>query len=95
MWDVLSLSDPNNKEKKLYLLLHQSIFPLEYMKYYVDILYKGYKAYQYVVQNLMCSGVYMRITLSNTIIQNVLTLVPLTATGPEVFFATMTTFLSN
>ena len=31
--------------------------------------------------------------LSNTNLQKVLTLVPLTATGPEVFFATMNKFL--
>ena len=35
---------------------------------------------------------YLRITLSNT---QVLTLVPLTATGPEVFVAIMTTFFSD
>ena len=34
-------------------------------------------------------------TLSNTLLQKVTTLVPLTATGPEVFVATMTTFLSD
>ena len=33
------------------------------------------------------------ITLSNTLLQKVLTLVPLTATVPEVFVSTMTTFL--
>ena len=33
--------------------------------------------------------------LSNTLLQKVLTLVPLTSTGPEVFFATMLTFLSD
>ena len=31
--------------------------------------------------------------MSNTILQKVLTLVPLTATGPEVFVATTTKFL--
>ena len=31
----------------------------------------------------------------NNLIQKVLTLVPLTATGPEVFVSTMTTFLSD
>ena len=34
-------------------------------------------------------------TLSNTLLQKVLTLVPLTATGTEVFVAIMTTFLSD
>ena len=33
--------------------------------------------------------------MSNTILQKVLTLVPLTTTGPEVFVATMNTFLSD
>ena len=65
------------------------------MKRYVQSLLKVSEADQYVVQNLTWSGVYLRSTLSNTLLQKVLTLVPLTATGPEVFFATMTTFLSN
>ena len=38
---------------------------------------------------------YPRIDLSNDFLQKLLTLVPLTATGPEVFVATMTTFLSD
>ena len=38
---------------------------------------------------------YLRSTLSNTLLQKVLTLVPLTATGPEVYVAIMTTFLSD
>ena len=37
---------------------------------------------------------YLRSTLSNTFLQKVLTLVPLTETGPEVFVATITTFVS-
>ena len=65
------------------------------MKLHVQSFQKGSEADQYVVQNLTLSGVYFRITLSNTFLQKVLTLVPLIETGPEVFFATMTTFLSN
>ena len=65
------------------------------MKDYVQSLLKGSEADQYVVQNLMWSGVYLRSTLSNTFLRKLLTLVPLTATGPGVFFATMTTFLSD
>ena len=37
----------------------------------------------------------MMSTLSNTILQKVLTLVPLIATGPEVYASTMNTILSN
>ena len=48
---------------------------------------------QYVVQNLTLSGVYLRSTLSKNLLQKVLTLVSLTATGTEVFVATMTKFL--
>ena len=61
----------------------------------MESLQKGSEADQYVVQNLTGSGVYLRSTLSNTLLQKVLTLVTLTATGPEVFVAAMTTFLSD
>ena len=66
MWDVFSLPDPRNKEKRWDLLLHQSRFPLDYVKSHVQILLKGSEADQYVVQNLTWSGVYLRSTLSNT-----------------------------
>ena len=65
------------------------------MKRHVQSLQEDSEADQYVVQNLTCSGVYLRSTFSNTLLHRVLTLVPLTPTGPEVFFATMNTFLSN
>ena len=94
MWDAFLLPDPYNKEKRWVLLLHKSRFPLDYVKSHVQSLLKGSEADQYVVQNLMWSGVYLRSTLSNTLLQKVLTLVPLTATGPEVYVAIMTTFLS-
>ena len=95
MWIVFSLPDPRNKEKRWDLLLHQYIFPLEYVKRHVQSLQKDSEADQYVVQNLTWSGVYLRSNVSNTLIQKVLTSVPLTATGPEVFVATMTKFLSD
>ena len=65
------------------------------MKRHVQILQKGSDEDQYVVQNLTWSGVYLRSTLPNTLLQKVLKLVPLSATGPEVFVATMATFLSE
>ena len=37
----------------------------------------------------------MRSTFSNDILQKILTLVPLTATGPEFYVATMTTIISD
>ena len=65
------------------------------MKRHLQSIKKGSETDQYVVQNLTSSGVYLRITSSNTILQKVLPLVPLTATGSEVFVATTTTFLSD
>ena len=78
MWDILSLPDPHNKEKKWDILLHQSRFTLKNMKHHVQSLKKGSEADQYVLQNLMWSGVYLRSTLSNTLLQKVLKLVQLT-----------------
>ena len=95
LWYVFYLPYPRNKEKKWDILLHQSIFPLEYAKRHVQSLQKGFEAYQYVIQNLTWLGVYLRSTLPNTLLQKVLILVPLTANVPEVFVATMTTFLSD
>ena len=95
IWDVFSLPDPRNEDKKCDILLHQSRFLLDYAKRQIQSLQKGSEADQYVVQNLTWAGVYLRSTLSNNFLKKVLTLVPLTATRPEVFVSTMTTFLSN
>ena len=94
-WDVFSPPYPRNKDKNWDLLLHQSRFTVEYTKLHVQSLQNGSEADQYVVQNLTWSGVYLGSALSNTLLQKVLTLVPLTVTGPEVFVATMTTFISD
>ena len=64
------------------------------MKRHVQSLQKVSETDQYFVQNLTWSGVYLRSNLSNTILQKVLKLVPLTETGHEVFVAAMATFLS-
>ena len=85
----------HKKDKKWGLVLNQSRFPLDYVKRHVESIHKVSEAYQYVVHNLTYSGVYLRSTLSNSLLQKVLTLVPLTETGLEVSVATMTTFLSN
>ena len=68
---------------------------MDYVKSHIQSLLKGSEEDQYVVQNLTWSGVYLRSTLSNTLLQKVLTLVPLTAMRPEVFVATITTSLSD
>ena len=65
------------------------------MRCHVQSLQKGSETDKYVVQNLTWSGMYLRTILSNTILQKVLALVLLTEIGPDVFVATMTTFLSD
>ena len=84
MWDVFYISDSQKKEKEWDLFLHHSKFHLEYVKGLVQSLLKGSEADQFIVQNLTWSVVYLRSTLSNDLLQKVLTLVPLTETGPEV-----------
>ena len=44
IWGVFSIADPQNKEKKWDILLHQSRFPLEYVKSHVQSLLKGSEA---------------------------------------------------
>ena len=95
MWDVFSVTEPQNKDKEWDLLLYHSIFYLEYVKGLVQSLLKGSEVDQYIVQNLTWSGVYLSSTLSNDLLQKALTLVPLTATRPEVYVATMTTIISD
>ena len=46
-----------------------------------------------MVQNLIWSGVYLRITLSSDLLQEILKLATLKVTIPEVYVATMTTVL--
>ena len=48
-----------------------------------------------MVQNMTWSGAYLRITFSFDLPKKILKMVPLTATGPEVYIATMTNILSN
>ena len=95
MWNVFYIVEQQNKEKEWDLLLHHSKFPLEYVKGLIQSLLKGSEVDQYIVQNLTWSGAYLRSTLSNDLLQKVLTFVPLTATVPEVYVATMTTIISN
>ena len=77
------------------ILFYISLDTLYYVKRHVKSLQKGSKEDQYVFQNLMWSGVYLRGTFTNNLHQKVLTLVPLTSTRLEVFVPTMATFLSD
>ena len=77
------------------IFFYVSLFTLEHVKRHVQSLQKDSESDQYVFQNLMWPGVYLRSNFPNTILQKVLTLVPLTATVPEVYVATMTTVLSD
>ena len=61
----------------------------------MNSLKKDHMVDQYVIQNLTWSGVYLIITLLNDTFQKVLTLVPLTATVPEVYVTTMINILTH
>ena len=65
------------------------------MELHVQSVQRGSEADQYVVQNPTWSGVYMISNLSNIILQKVLTLLLLTATGPEVFVNIRDKYLKN
>ena len=65
------------------------------MKNYTKIIHNGAKEYQYVVQNLTRSGLYLRITFPNYLLQKVLVLVPLKPTGPDVYTTSMIKFISD
>ena len=80
MGDVFSIIDQQNKNNEWVIILHQSRFLLEYMKVHVHSILKGSETDQYIVQNLTWSEVYLSSNLSNDIIHEVMTLVPLTAT---------------
>ena len=95
LWDVLSLPEPRNQEKKWYLFLNQYRFPLNCAKLYVKGINQGSKADKYMFQNLTCSLVYLRSTFPYALLKKVLKLVPLTEAGNEVYVATMDTVLSN
>ena len=69
--------------------LNQFQFTLDSVKFHIKSLKEGSKTDQYMVQNLMWSRLYLRITFSNDILHKVLKMVPLTETVTEVYDATM------
>ena len=95
MWDCFSFPETRNHEKKWDLFLNQSSLPIHYVKRHINSLNKVSKSYEYVVQNLAWSGLYLRSTLLYDLLQEVLILVLVTATGHEVYVATTTAGISN
>ena len=93
MCDLFSLPAPHTEENKWDLLLQHYRFPLDYAKLHAKSLQKLYKAEKNTVQNLTCSGAYLRSTLSSALLQKVLKLVPLTATGTEVYVSNTITVI--
>ena len=95
IWDILFLTDILNQEKKLKLLLHHSWFLLDWIKLHIKILQKYSNSDQCVVQNLIWSGVYLKISFKNDIIQKLPTLVVLTETRTKVYVPIMAVIISN
>ena len=70
--------------------------PFEHVKNHVELLRKDEtRADSYVIQNLSRSGQFLRNTLHNELLAKVLRYVPITASGPEIFMATVTVCLSD
>ena len=64
MWNIFYIADSQNKFREWDLLLQHYKFTLEYVTGLVQSLLKVLKADQYIVQNLTCSGLYLRSTLA-------------------------------
>ena len=73
---MFSLTESCNQYNNCDLFLNKSIFPLYYKKLYVKGLMNCSKANEYVIHNMTRSGVYLRITFSNSLLQKVLILGP-------------------
>ena len=95
MLGVLSLPNPRKQGKNWGIFINQYIFPLDYVKLYIKGLKWSYKANKYIVHNLTWSGGYLRSTLAYALFQKVMSLVPMTETVPEVYVATMSSFISR
>ena len=95
MWYIFFLPEPWNQENNCYLIIHQSIFPLDYVKLHIKSLKEGYEVDPYMVHNMTWSGLYMRIIFSSYLLQKVLTMALLIETGPEVYIDTTKTVISN
>ena len=96
MWDVFNFSDPKNPSMHCDLFKKHSRFSLAYVKAEVAKMQtdKG-RVDSYIIQNLRYSGDYLRASLNAEQLTKVLQEVPITATGPEVFVATMLVCLSD
>ena len=75
MCDILFLLEHYNQDKKRDLILNQSRFPLYYVAHHTKSLNEGSETDQYVDKNLICTVEFLRITLSNFLLQKLLTMV--------------------
>ena len=72
-----------------YFILHYYLFNLDYVNGYSKILQKVSIPDQYLVQKIKWSVIRLRSTFQNALLQKLLILVLLTATGPEVYVGTI------
>ena len=92
MWNVFSLTDPHNHEKKWNILLNDSHLTLDDVKRHVNTLKKDSTVDQYVMQKLTWPGVYLRRILS---IKKVLIIATMGATALKVYVSTTTINISD
>ena len=87
---IFYISDPWVDSKSWYVFIDQALFPMRYIKQYIEVLYK-YKtsSYQYTFPKINWSGTYMRNNIYNYVQTKLLILTTLISSGPEIFLSTM------
>ena len=85
MFNVFEIEDPRNPSVVWDAFRHQSKFPLQYVKEYIEKFKRSEACDQYARQNLEFSGDFIRNTLTADFLTKVLKEVDLNASGPETF----------
>ena len=95
MWDVFNI--PATAGSKSWdLFKDHGRLPFEHVKNHIEVLRKDEtRADSYVIQNLNWSDSFLRNTLHHELLAKFLRYVPITASGPEIFMATVTVCFSD
>jgi len=89
MWNVFQYAHPKSK-KNLCLIQHLGKFQLSEIKLHIQKFRET--ADKFAIQNLDWSGTYLLNSISNSLYKDVLQKVPITASGPEVLMAIVSSF---
>ena len=96
MWDVFSIPDPDTStNKKWDLFKDHARIPSKHVTKYIKDLKDDVGTDSYALQNLEWSGIYLQNSITHDLLAKVLRLVPITASGPEVFMAILSVCYSD